>query len=322
MTAILSPPLALAIVGPTAAGKSRLALEAARRYERPLLVCDSVKVYRGLDIGSAKPSAADRAAVPHRLLDLVDPDQGFSAGDYARAARDVFDREGGIFVGGTGFYLRATAWNHGRYEGADVSLDDPVRAEFSSVWQARERSQPGAAHRALSAIDPETAASIHPHNLVRIVRALWLCHAQGGPVSRLRKRQSPTPRVRLILVVFDPERDGLVGRIERRVDAMLSAGWLGEVEGLVRCGYDARHKAMRSLGYKQLVDVVLGHTDLATAREDIIRATTRYARRQRTYFRHQLPAERVITVADARACPWEHLDACMRPGHVGEGARV
>lgn len=301
-------------MGPTAAGKARLGREAALRLSLPVLVCDSVKVYRGLDIGSAKPTAAERAEVRHELLDLVDPDAPFSAGDYARLAWTHLGGGRGLFVGGTGFYLRAVAFTSSAgVEGQEDALDAPERRAFEAQWDAREHDDPGAAHRALHAVDPETARAIHPHNVVRSLRALWLCERTGGPISAARASDPPRLRLSLMLVVLDPDPDAWHERMVRRVDRMLAHGFLDEVEKLRRAGYHARHKAMRSLGYRQLWEVVEGRSTLPQAREAIIAATRQYARRQRTYLRTQLaaalPAAAVVAVRSPAACPWGQIQA-------------
>lgn len=293
-------PRVLAIVGPTASGKSRLAVWLAERLELPLLCCDSVQVYRGLDIGSAKAGAELRARVPHHLLDLVDPDVAFSAGDYAAAALARLAIGPGIFVGGTGFYLRSTAWtltgSSAEEDGADG--DPAARAAFTAGWEAREREAPGAVHAALLRRDPATAATIHPRNVVRSLRALWLCEASGGPISAVRAADPPRPRLRLGLVVLAPPMASLDRAIDDRCASMLRAGWVAEVEMLRRRGYDARHKSMQSLGYRQILDHLDGRTRLDEAQAAIQRATRQYARRQRTYFRNQFEgAERLATVA-------------------------
>lgn len=309
-------PRAIAVVGPTASGKAALGREIARALQMPILVCDSVKVYRGLDIGSAKPSAQARTEVVHHLIDLADPDETFSAGDYAEHAWDVFERTPGVFVGGTGLYLRATAWTQtgSGLQGAAVPTDDPQREAFEARIRAVEAEDVGAAHRALQAADPEAARGIHPHNLVRILRALWLCEVHGRPVSQARKADPPRPRMSLCMVVLDPGAERLGARIDQRIDAMLEAGWLAEVEKLREAGYDARYKSMRSLGYRQLLDVVEGRVDLDTARASIRVATRQYARRQRTYFRRQIPADEVLLLTDAADCPIERLHDFVRGG--------
>ncbi len=293
-------PRALAIVGPTASGKSRLALWLAQRLGSPVLCCDSVQVYRGLDIGSAKPDATLQGRVAHRLIDLVAPDADFSAGDYAAAALAEVGEGPALFAGGTGFYLRAAAWTNSGDGTADA--DDVARAAFTDDWERREREQPGCVHAALSRTDPETAATIHPRNVVRALRALWLCEAHGGPVSALRAVDPPRPRLALALVVLEPDQAALDRAIDARCDAMMRAGFLAEVEMLREAGYDARHKSMRSLGYRQLLDHLdhldhrAGHHSLADAVAAIKLATRHYARRQRTYFKTQLPSASRIAV--------------------------
>jgi tRNA dimethylallyltransferase len=318
-------PRVVALMGPTAAGKAELGREAARRLGLPVLVCDSVKVYRGLDIGSAKPTPAERAELRHELLDLVEPDAPFSAGDYAELAWPQLAGGRGLFVGGTGFYLRAVAFTHSAgVEGVARSQGDPERRAFETRWRAREQLEPGAVASALHAIDPVTAREVHPRNLVRSLRALWLCECTGGPISAARLADPPRPRVRLLVVVVDPAPEVLRDRTVRRLDRMLAAGFLAEVEKLRRAGYDARHKAMRSLGYRQLLEVVEGHRSLPDAREAILAATHQYARRQRAYLRTQLSgaagkaaalaagaATRVITVPDPALCPWEQIEGFM-----------
>lgn len=297
-----SLPRVLAVVGPTASGKSRLSLELATRLGWPVLCCDSVQVYRGLDIGSAKVDRATRERVRHELLDLVDPDADFSAGDYAAAAWTQLERGPGVFAGGTGFYLRAVAWSHsGDDADIDAPLHDSQRAAFNAQWEARERESPGAAHAELARRDPASAAAIHPRNVVRALRALWLCEAHGRPVSQVRADDPPRRRCALMTIVLDPQPELLDRAIDARCDAMMRAGFLAEVENLVRAGYSARHKSMRSLGYRQLLEHVEGRSSLDDAVAAIKLATRQYARRQRTFFRHQLAPSASISV---RAPGW------------------
>ncbi len=305
-------PRVVAVVGPTGSGKAALGLELAQRVGLPIVVCDSVKVYRRLDIGSAKPSADAQARVPHAMIDRVDPDGTFTAREFATQAWSHLG-ERGLLVGGTGFYLRAALWRAtGEGDPGTPTLEGLARARFEAHWSQAEQRDPGATHRALAAIDPATAASIHPNNWVRVVRALGLCDAAGGPVSALRQADPPQPRARMLFVWLDPQ-EALRELQVRRVDHMLSRGWLAEVEALVADGYDERHKAMRSLGYKQLVDVVKGRMSLKAAREDILKATWQYARRQRTYFRHQLPAADVVHIPESGSMPWDKVQAFLAP---------
>jgi tRNA dimethylallyltransferase len=325
---------ALALVGPTASGKSTLALALAESLGSTILCCDSVQVYRGLDIGSAKPGAAERARVAHRMLDLVDPDQEFSAGQYAELAltelTELADHaeHGGkaIICGGTGLYLRATGWTHSGDDGFDLAAQSQTqarssdhgdeRASFEAQWMARESSERGAIHRALVERDPETAQSIHPNNAIRALRALWLCERHGEPISAVRRRDPPRERVELLMLVLDPGVEAVDDAIARRCEAMLAAGWMSEVEKLVAHGYDARHKAMRSLGYRELLEHIEGRCSLDQARTAIVRATREYARRQRTYFRHQfrdlVPMERIVHIDHPDACPIARIEDFLR----------
>lgn len=306
---------AVAITGPTASGKAELGRQASRRLGLPILVCDSVKVYRGLDIGSAKPDAQARSRDDYRLLDLVAPDETFSAGDYSRAAwAELRKTDGrGLFVGGTGFYLRGVGWTQsaGERPGVATPPDDPKRVAFETAVRDAETREPGSAHRALTAADPELADTIHPRNLVRLLRALWLVQVHGGSVSAQRKADPPRPRLHLLLVVLDPGPAALSPRIGARLDRMLDRGFLGEVETLHAAGYDGKTKAMRSLGYRQMLEVVEGRSTVAQAREAIVIATRQYAKRQRTFVRTQLPAESVVTIASPAACPWPAIEAFM-----------
>lgn len=335
------PLRAVAIVGPTASGKSKLALALAERFGRSILCCDSVQVYRGLDIGSAKPSLADRQRVPHELLDLVDPDQPFSAGDYGRLAREQLELGPAILCGGTGLYLRAAGWTHsGQTDEAgaeprnldragDLSVDlvhAGRRELFEQSWMSREASEQGAVHRALQECDPETAAAIHPGNVVRTLRALWLCELHQEPISAVRKRDPPRALLNLLMIVLDPGVAAVDAAIDRRCEAMLAQGWVAEVEKLVAAGYDARHKAMRSLGYRELLDHVAGSlhargtgpgaSSLEQATRSIKRATRKYARRQRTYFRHQfrdlLPMDRIVHIEHPAACPLDRVEEFLQ----------
>ena len=314
----------MAVVGPTAAGKSALALSLAERLALPILCCDSVQVYRGLDIGSAKPSAEEQARVPHHGLDLVDPDQEFSAGDYGRAGRQILERGPAVICGGTGLYLRALGWSH---SGTGGEEDPPrngdhgeARSAFEVTWMNRETEAPGAVHAELVRRDAATAAGIHPNNVIRALRALWLCERYGRAVSEVRRADPPSQLVDLLLLVVDPGVEAVDAAISRRCAAMLTRGWLAEVEMLRAHGYDARHKAMRSLGYRELLEHLEGRTTLSEAVDAIDRATRKYARRQRTYFRHQfrdLPLEQIVQIDHPDACPIDMVTAFLQDGARG-----
>ncbi len=277
------------------------------------MCCDSVQIYVGLDIGSAKPTAEDRGRVPHHLLDLVSPGEVFSSGEYARAAHALLTDGPGLFVGGTGFYLRGVQWTYSG-SGAHSQRDDPKRLAFEQLWEETEKREPGATYRELQRVDPETAALVHPRNFVRALRTLWLCEQAGMPVSALRRLDPPRKRVELLLVVLDPGVEVVDRAIDRRCDAMIEAGFVAEVENLVRAGYDTRHKAMRSLGYRQLLHHLAGDTSLDAAVAEIKYETRRYARRQRTFFRTQFSGVPAIHISTPEACPWSEVQAFLRGG--------
>lgn len=315
---ILEPslPRAVAILGPTAAGKSALALECARRWGQSILSCDSVQVYRGLDIGSAKPELALRRSQAHYLVDCVAPDESFSAGDYVRLALPLLRRERCIIAGGTGLYLRSLALTQTE---ALARLDnDPAakreRLDFDAHWGQREAQSPGCAHEALAALDPETAGEIHPRNVVRVLRALWLCERLSRPISALRREDPPRPRLSLFVVVLDPGQETLATRIAQRSEAMFEAGWLKEVQELLSQGLLASSPAMSCMGYRQLCEHLDGRRSLKNAKSAIIHDTTQYARRQRTYFRHQLPPGPTRWIASAQDFPWEEAGEFLREG--------
>jgi len=276
-------PPALAILGPTASGKSALALELAEQLGGEILCCDSMQVYRGMDIGTAKATPSERAAIPHHLLDWVAPDEQFHAAAWAEAARKIIleaelRERLPIIVGGTGLYYRALV--RGLFE---APRSDPhIRARHQT--EAAEQGTP-ALHRRLLEIDPEAAARILPGDLVRISRALEVFEQTGTTISELRRRQPVAPTsLRLFSVLLDYDMDCLRSRIAARVDHMMSAGFLDEVRGLRAAGF-AGARSMQALGYKQLGLHLDGALTLEAAVAETKSATAAYARRQRTWFR-------------------------------------
>ena len=279
----------IAVVGPTAAGKSALALRLARELGGEVVSCDSLQVYRGLDIGSAKATADERASVPHHLLDVVDPDALFSAAEYARLARAAVADIAGrgrvpIVAGGTGLYLRALLF--GLFEGP--ARDEPFRARLAAFAARRGGAR---LHRLLARVDPESAARIPPADEVRVVRALEVFRATGRPLTAHHRGGAPALEgFRAHVVGIAPPRDVLRAAVERRTDDMLARGLLAEVRGLLDRGYAPDLRPLQAIGYRQAVDVVLGRRDEAAARRDIVASTMQYAKRQLTWFRHQTDA--------------------------------
>jgi tRNA dimethylallyltransferase len=279
----------IAIVGPTASGKSELALRIARERAGEIVSCDSLQVYRGLDVGSAKPTAAERREIPHHLVDVVDPDEPFSAADYARLSRSalagVADRGRlAIVAGGTGLYLRALLV--GLFDGP--SRDEAFRARLERV---ADRFGDARLHRLVSWADPATAARIPPRDRVRVIRALEVLRATGRPISM--HHSTPAQALEgfnVFTIGVAPERAALRERVERRTEKMFASGLLEEVCGLLARGYDPDLRPLRSIGYRQAVAVVRGDLDAGAARRDIVTETMRYAKRQMTWFRHQTQA--------------------------------
>ena len=280
-------PRGVAIVGPTASGKTAFSIRVATALSGEILSCDSMQIYRGMDIGTAKATAKERAAVPHHLLDLVDPTASFSAADYAVAAlgavREVLLRGHlPIFCGGTGLYLEAARL--GRH--ADLPPVPPtIREELSR--EAEERGSE-AMHAALAACDPVSAAEIHPHNVRRVLRALEIHRATGRPKSAwdADSRALPPALSLLVFGLFPTDRAALHRRIDRRVDAMMREGLYEEVRTLYEAGALAEGTtAAQAIGYKELLAAIRGECTVAEAVEEIKIATHRYARRQLTWFR-------------------------------------
>jgi tRNA dimethylallyltransferase len=281
------PPVVV-LTGPTAAGKSALALRLAERFEGEIVNADSMQVYRYLDIGTAKPSAADRARVPHHLLDVVLPDVPYSAGRYTGEARAaaarVHARGHPVFLtGGTGLYIRAFLEGLLPGGGADPELRERLEAEHAA---ASRQGDPERLHRRLATLDPEAAARIHPHDLRRLVRALELLERSGRPASTQRSAHAFADRpYRVLHLALDPGVEELDRRIDRRCAAMIEAGLLREVRELRQRGYGPELRSMQAIGYRHMQPVVDGLDTLVNALAAMQRDTRRFARRQRTWLR-------------------------------------
>lgn len=276
-------PLVL-ITGPTASGKSALALALAQRLGGEILSCDSIAVYRGMDLGSAKPSAADRALVPHHLLDLYDPDQTCTAGDYARAGRTVLAQLASrgvlpIVSGGTGLYARALI------EGLSPA---PTRnPAIRTLLTARaSRRGPAHLHRTLSRFDPAAAARIHPNDTAKIIRAIEVSIAGRAPMSEqwTQHARDPLAGYRILRINLDPPRPELYARINQRAQQMFSHGLIAETESLI-AQYGSACSAFASLGYRQAAAVLSGGLTESEAIAAAQQGHRNYAKRQLTWFR-------------------------------------
>jgi tRNA dimethylallyltransferase len=279
------PPL-LAVVGPTASGKTGFALEVARRSGAEIISCDSMAVFRGLDIGTDKPSAADRAAVPHHLIDVVEPGSYFSAGDFRASALEAI-REISlrgrpcILVGGTGLYFRALTRGLLDLPPRQKALRERLDARIS-------RRGPGALHRVLARLDPPAAARITPGDTMRTVRALEVRLVTGKPLSRWIEDSPfrPVGFSGMLQLGITAPREVLYARIEARVDAMLKGGLLAEVEHLWRGG-KLSGPARKAIGYGELADYLEGRSPLGEALARIKLRSRHLAKHQLTWFKKE-----------------------------------
>jgi len=279
------PPL-IAIVGPTASGKSSLALRVARARGGEIVSCDSLQVYRGLDIGSAKATLAERRDVRHHLIDVVGPDDAFSAAEYSRLARaaiaGITNRHRlPIVAGGTGLYLKALL--EGLFEGP--ARDEGRRRRLESL---AERFGDPRLHRLLRSLDPAAAERIQPADRVRIVRALEVYWATGRPITEHHGAGAePLQGHRILLLGLDPDRESLRRVVEKRTRAMLAAGLVDEVRRLLDAGLPPTARPLQAIGYRDALAVLKGKSTPEQAQQAIVTATMRFAKRQMTWFRHQ-----------------------------------
>ena len=276
-------PRIIALVGPTAVGKTELGIEVALRFDAEIINADSQQVYRRLDVGSAKPTAVQRARVAHHVVDVVEPDQPFDCAQFRRLARaaisDIAARGKRVLVvGGTGLYVKALL--RGLFEGP--ARDPQVRARLT----AAERATPGCLHARLLAVDPAAAGRLHPHDGARLVRALEVYELTGEPISAWHARHAfADADVDALLLGLSLPRSELYARINARCEAMLREGLIDEVRRLYAAGFDADTPALRSPGYREIGDYVCGRCDLPSATARMARATRRLAKRQLTWFR-------------------------------------
>lgn len=274
------------ILGPTASGKSALAITLAERLNGEVVACDSTQVYRCFDIGTGKVPAAERRGIPHHLIDLVEPDEVFTAGEYARRATEALNAicargKLPILTAGTGLYLRALL------EGL---ADAPARSEElrERLRQRAARRERGHLHKILKRLDAQSASRIAPGDTQKVVRALEIRLLSGERASALHQQgRTGLEGFQVFKIGLMPPRAAVYQRIEQRVTAMLEAGWLDEVKILLATGIAPRSKPFEFLGYSQLRDVLTGKMTLDEAIRQIQQTTRRYAKRQITWFRKE-----------------------------------
>jgi tRNA dimethylallyltransferase len=280
----MEKPRVVIVLGPTGVGKSELALEVAERFGLEVACADSMQVYRGMDVGSDKPTRAQRERVPHHLVDVLDPDEEFGAAQFKEKAREVIfrlHREGKrvVVVGGTGLYVKVLTQGLFPCSQADATFR-------KTMWDRAERFGRWLLFEDLQKVDPEAAHRLHRNDTFRIIRALEVYHLTRKPISvhqrEHRFRESP---FEVLKVGLERPRGELYDRIEKRVDEMLRKGLVEEVQSLLAKGYLAAQKPFHSLGYRQIVAYLKDVISLDEAVRLIKRDTKRYAKRQATWFK-------------------------------------
>lgn len=301
-----SKPKLIALVGPTAVGKTAISLEMAKRYGCEIISGDSMQVYRGMNIGTAKASAAELSTVPHHLIDIRDPSESFSVSDFQQLAKEAIDAihaRGRIpfLVGGTGLYVKSVCY---AYDFSDSGADEAFRQEMERY---AEEYGVNALHEKLREADPASAERLHPNDTRRVVRALEIARLTGQTLSEQLALQNQTSPYDLHLIGLTMDRAKLYARIEARIDLMLEQGLIEEVQGLLDAGMDASMTAMQGLGYKEIVQYLLGTCTLDEATALLKRDTRRFAKRQLSWFRQMKDIQWVDVTEQGKLS--EHLHA-------------
>jgi tRNA dimethylallyltransferase len=284
-TQVLAKPVVV-IVGPTAVGKSRIAVEVAKAFETEVLTADSRQVYRGMDVGTDKPASEERQAVPHRLIDLVDPDESFNAGLYRHQAIDEIERlyrdcRLPLVVGGTGLYVRTLLKGL-----CDAPQADPIVRE--ALRQEAEDQGYDRLYARLVDVDPVAAARLHPRDESKVIRALEVYQLSGRRMSEFQQEHGFAERPFAALMIgLNRDRDMLYRRIEGRIDWQLAHGLIEETKRLLTQGYQRDSAAMKGLGYRQVAEHLAGEYDAAEMVRRFKRDTRRFSKRQMTWFRKE-----------------------------------
>jgi len=279
----------IVLIGPTAVGKTKLSIELAKYFNGEIISGDSMQIYKGMDIGTAKVTKEEMEGIPHHLIDIKEPDESFSTAEFQELVRTKIDEISSrgrvpMIVGGTGLYIQSVIYDYHFTEGPT----DPI---FRSMLEKEaEEHGPDFLHERLKAKDPESAARIHPNNVRRVIRALEIIHCTGKTAAELQENQSPELLYDTAIIGLTMDRELLYKRINLRVDLMLEQGLLEEVkyfydQGLKDC------QSIQAIGYKELYDYFAGKINLEAAVENLKQNSRRYAKRQLTWFRNKMNVE-------------------------------
>ncbi|WP_028782867.1 tRNA (adenosine(37)-N6)-dimethylallyltransferase MiaA [Thalassobacillus devorans] len=276
----------VSVVGPTAVGKTKLGVEIAKRFNGEVISGDSMQIYRGMDIGTAKVSQEEMDGIPHHMIDIKNPDESFSVAEFqervAAAIKEISSRgKLPVIVGGTGLYIQSVLYDFNFSEKKrSVEITERLEAELQEKGKK-------ALHQRLAEIDPEQSEKIHPNNERRLIRALEIYESTGMTMSEYQQNQSEESPYRPILVGLEMDREQLYERINQRVDMMMEEGLLEEVRSFYESGLEGS-QSMKAIGYKEFIPFFKGEYDIERAVELLKRNSRRYAKRQYTYFRNKM----------------------------------
>lgn len=280
----------LVLLGPTAVGKTRLSLELSEAYNAEVISGDSMQVYRGMDIGTAKISTAEMNGIPHHLIDIHDPEEAYSAAEFQEQGKRLIAEISGrgrlpFIVGGTGLYIESLCYG---FRFSEAVADEAFRAELDAYAEAHGAE---ALHARLAAVDPASAERLHPNDRRRIIRALEIHHQTNTTLSAAKAEQTRQSPYELCLIGLTMDRKILYKRIEDRIDQMLEQGLIAEVQGLLDKGYHRSMVALQGLGYKEIAAYLEGELSYDEAVTLLKRDTRRFAKRQLSWFRHMKEIE-------------------------------
>lgn len=279
----------VAIVGPTAVGKTSLSIQVAKRFNGEIISGDSMQIYKGMDIGTAKVTQEEMGGVPHYMIDIKDPGDEFSVAEFqdrvSRYIEEISDRgKLPIIVGGTGLYIQSVLYN---FQFSKTARDDQFRQNLEN--KIKEEGVMPYFNR-LKQIDPEQASKVHPNNIRRVIRALEVYELTGMTMSEYQATQQPTSPYNPILIGLNMDREALYERINKRVDDMIEDGLLSEVNRLIDQGYEDA-QSMQAIGYKEFLPYLHNQQPLYDAIEELKQNSRRYAKRQLTYFRNKMDVD-------------------------------